>query len=147
MWRQCTTHYSLQRRLAAENRSLEVLPDRIFVRAGNVITSAGAASGIDIALFLLSTRHGPALAAKVAELLVIYYHRASDEPQLSPWIAHKAHAHPRIQAAQELVSRNLQREWTVAGLARDLNVSERHLARLFKAHARVSPGAYIRSIR
>ena len=145
--RECTTHFSLQRRLAGENPSLTVLPNRLFVRDGNVITSAGAASGIDIALFLLSRLHGAALAAKVAELLVIYFHREADDPQLSPWIAFRAHENPRIRTAQELVSRNPQRDWSVACLARELHVGERHLARLFKAHAGTSPGTYIRSLR
>jgi transcriptional regulator GlxA family with amidase domain len=124
-----------------------VLPNRLFVRDGNVITSAGAASGIDIALFLLSRLHGPALAAQVAELLVIYFHREADDPQLSPWIAFRAHENPRIRTAQDLVSRNPQRDWSVARLARELHVGERHLARLFRAHAGTSPGTYIRSLR
>jgi transcriptional regulator GlxA family with amidase domain len=145
--RQCTTHFSLQQRLARESPSLNVLPDRLFVRDGNIITSAGAASGIDIALDLLSRLHGPALAAKVAELLVIYFHRDAEDPQVSPWIANRAHEDPRIRAAQELVSRNLQHAWTVSGLAREIHVGERHLARLFRMHARVSPSTYIRSIR
>jgi transcriptional regulator GlxA family with amidase domain len=145
--RECTTHFSLQGRLASEDPSLTVLPNRLFVRDGNVITSAGAASGIDIALYLLSRWHGPALAAKVAELLVIYFHRESDDPQLSPWIAFRAHENPRIRAAQELVSRNPEREWSVARLARELHVGERHLARLFRAHAGTSPSTYIRSLR
>jgi transcriptional regulator GlxA family with amidase domain len=143
----CTTHFSLQDRLAGIDRSLRVLPNRLFVRDGNIITSAGAASGIDIALSLLSRLHGPALAAKVAELLVIYFHRDADDPQRSPWIAFRTHQDPRIQAAQDLVSKNPQRDWTVASLARQLHVGERHLARLFRTHAGVSPSAYIRSLR
>ncbi len=145
--RDCTTHFSLQQRLAKESRTLRVLPNRIFVVDGPIITSAGAASGIDIALYLLSHIQSPALAAKVAELLIIYYYRAAEDPQLSPWVAFRTHEDPRIRAAQELVSRNLQREWTVSSLARNLHVSERHLARLFRTHARVSPRSYIRSIR
>jgi putative intracellular protease/amidase len=94
--RQCTTHFSLQQRLARETPSLTVLPDRLFVRDGNVITSAGTASGIDIALDLLSRLHGPALAAKVAELLVTYFHRDAEDPQLSPWIANRAHEDRRL---------------------------------------------------
>ncbi len=145
--RECTTHFSLQQRLASENPSLRVLPNRIFVRDGNVITSAGAASGIDIALFLLARLHGPALAAKVAELLVIYFHRDADDPQHSPWISFRGHENPRIRAAQELISKNPQRDWTVSHLASELHVGERHLARLFRIHAGVSPSEYIRSLR
>jgi transcriptional regulator GlxA family with amidase domain len=145
--RDCTTHFSLQDRLARLDPALRVMPNRLFVRDGNIITSAGAASGIDIALFLLSRLHGPALAAKVAELLVIYFHRDADDPQLSPWIAFRAHEDPRIRAAQALVAKNPQRDWTVARLARELHVGERHLARLFRAHAGISPSAYIRSLR
>lgn len=145
--RECTTHFSLQDRLAHMDPSLRILPDRLFVRDGNIITSAGAASGIDIALDLLSRLHGPALAAKVAELLVIYFHREADDPQRSPWIAFRGHEDPRIGAAQALISRNPQRDWTVASLARELHVGERHLARLFRTHAGISPSAYIRSLR
>jgi transcriptional regulator GlxA family with amidase domain len=145
--RECTTHFSLQDRLVQVDPSLRVLPDRLFVRDGNIITSAGAASGIDIALDLLSRLHGPALAAKVAELLVIYFHREADDPQRSPWIAFRGHEDPRIGAAQALISRNPQRDWTVASLARELHVGERHLARLFRTHAGISPSAYIRSLR
>jgi len=145
--RECTTHFSLQDRLVQVDPSLRVLPDRLFVRDGNIITSAGAASGIDIALDLLSRLHGPALAAKVAELLVIYFHREADDPQRSPWIAFRGHEDPRISAAQALISRNPQRDWTVASLARELHVGERHLARLFRTHAGISPSAYIRSLR
>jgi transcriptional regulator GlxA family with amidase domain len=145
--RECTTHFSLQDRLARIDPSLRVLPDRLFVRDGNIVTSAGAASGIDIALDLLSRLQGPALAAKVAELLVIYFHRDADDPQHSPWIAFRGHDDPRIRAAQDLVSTNPQRDWTVGSLARELHVGERHLARLFRAHAGISPSAYIRSLR
>jgi len=45
--RDCTTHFSLQERLARIDPSLRVLPNRLFVSDGNIITSAGAASGID----------------------------------------------------------------------------------------------------
>ena len=89
----------------------------------------------------------PALAARVAELLVIYSHREADDPQRSPWIAFRGHEDPRIGAAQALISRNPQRDWTVASLARELHVGERHLARLFRTHAGISPSAYIRSLR
>jgi transcriptional regulator GlxA family with amidase domain len=143
----CTTHHSLTRRLAAEYPRLRVVENRIFVRDRNVLTSAGVTAGVDLALHLVSEAAGPLTAVEVARLLVLYFRRAADDPQLSAWLLHRNHIDPRVHGAQDLVVRDPARPWTIPDLAREVHTSPRHLARLFQAYAGISPLSYVRKIR
>ena len=145
--RTCTTHHSLTDRLAHEHPELNVLQNRIFVRDGNVFTSAGATTGIDLALQVISLDEGPELALEVARGLVIYFRRSGADPQLSPWLLYRNHIHTAVHRAQDAVIRDPARSWTVYELADVACTSPRHLARLFQAYTGVSPLSYVRQIR
>jgi transcriptional regulator GlxA family with amidase domain len=73
--RRCTTHWKRTAELQERCRSAQVLIDRLFVEDGPVISSAGIASGIDLALALIERHHGALLAAKVAREMVVYLRR------------------------------------------------------------------------
>ena len=79
--RRCTTHHALVDELARRYPAARVQHDVLYVVDGRVVTSAGIASGIDLALHLVATRHGAALAAKVAREMVVYARRNGGEPQ------------------------------------------------------------------
>jgi transcriptional regulator GlxA family with amidase domain len=143
----CTTHHSLTRRLAREYPRLRVEENRIFVRDRNVLTSAGVTAGVDLALHLVAEAAGPRVAVEVARLLVLYFRRGADDPQLSAWLLHRNHVDPRVHAAQDLVLRDPTRRWTTPDLARCVHTSARHLVRLFQGFAGISPHAYVRKLR
>jgi transcriptional regulator GlxA family with amidase domain len=143
----CTTHHSLTERLATEYPRLRVAENRIFVRDRNVLTSAGVTAGVDLALHLVSELAGPLVAVEVARLLVLYFRRGADDPQLSAWLLHRNHIDPRVHGAQDLVVREPARAWTIPELARHVHTSPRHLARLFRSYAGISPLSYVRKIR
>jgi len=145
--RSCTTHHSLTARLTREFPRVKVLENRIFVRDGNVFTSAGVTAGVDLALHLISDLAGPQVAVEVARLLVLYFRRAGADPQLSPWLCHRNHIDPRVHGAQDLVVRDPAHDWTVGELADRSHTSPRNLGRLFQQHAGISPQAYVRKIR
>jgi len=145
--RSCTTHHSLTGRLAREYHRVKVLENRIFVRDGNVFTSAGVTAGVDLALHLISDLAGPQVAVEVARLLVLYFRRSGADPQLSPWLSHRNHIDPRVHGAQDLVVRDPAHGWTVGELAGRSHTSPRNLGRLFQQHAGISPQAYVRKIR
>jgi transcriptional regulator GlxA family with amidase domain len=145
--RACTTHHTLTARLARDFPGVKVLENRIFVRDGNVFTSAGVTAGVDLALHLISELAGPRTAVEVARLLVLYFRRAGADPQLSPWLCHRNHIDLRVHEAQDLVVRDPAHAWTVQELARRARTSPRHLGRLFRQHAGISPQAYVRKIR
>lgn len=145
--RSCTTHHSLTGRLAREFPLVKVLENRIFVRDGNVFTSAGVTAGVDLALHLISDLAGAQVAVAVARLLVLYFRRSGTDPQLSPWLCHRNHIDPRVHSAQDLVVRDPAHDWTVTELAARAHTSPRNLGRLFQQHAGISPQAFVRKIR
>ena len=73
--RKATTHWAGCRQLAQAYPSVQVEPDRIFVRDGRVMTSAGVTAGIDLALALVEQDFGPAVARTVARWLVVFLRR------------------------------------------------------------------------
>ena len=143
----CTTHHSLVQRLARDFPRVKVLENRIFVRDGNVFTSAGVTAGVDLALHLISELAGAQVAVAVARLLVLYFRRSGADPQLSPWLCHRNHIDGRVHSAQDLVLRDPAHGWTVDELADRAHTSPRNLGRLFRRHAGISPQAYVRKIR
>ena len=145
--RTCTTHHLLTERLAREFPEVKVIDNRIFVRDGQVFTSAGATTGVDLALHLISIDEGPELALEVARKLVVYFRRSGADPQLSPWLLHRNHIHTAIHRVQDAVIRNPALNWTLHDMAKVACTSPRHLARLFQAYAEVSPLTYVRQIR
>jgi transcriptional regulator GlxA family with amidase domain len=145
--RTCTTHHSLTDRLASDFPEVRVLHNRVFVRDGNVFTSAGATTGVDLALHIISLDEGPELALEVARKLVIYFRRSGTDPQLSPWLLYRNHIHMAVHRAQDAVIRDPAKSWTVNNLAQVACTSSRHLARLFQTYTGVSPLSYVRQIR
>lgn len=145
--RHCTTHHTLIADLQALAPRAQVASDRIFVDDGEVLTSAGITTGIDLALYLIEQEAGAELAARVARRLVMYQRRGTHDPQVSPWLAHRNHMHPAVHRAQDAVSREPQRNWTLAELADVACVSPRHLTRLFAQHAGISVVVYQQQLR
>src|SRR6202008_3682075 len=84
--RECTTHHDLVGQLAKLEPSATVHANRIFVEDGQVMTSAGGTSGVDLALHIIAQQLGPKIAVAVARDLVIYMRRTTADPQLSAWV-------------------------------------------------------------
>ena len=93
--RRCTTHHDVQEELARRYPKATVVRDVLYVMDNRVATSAGIASGIDLALHLIATRHGPGAAARIAREMVVYARRNGDEPQASAMLRHRSHLSDR----------------------------------------------------
>ena len=145
--RRATTHHLHLDELKATEPRCEVLPHRLFVNDGPVWTSAGVTTGIDLMLHRLSQVAGPALAAEVAQHLVLALRRGPDDPELSPFLRHRDHRHAALHRVQDAVQRDPRQDWDLSSMAAVACTSPRHLARLFEAHAGVSPLRYLRQIR
>ena len=145
--RQCTTHHSYTARLSRQFPKARIVENRVFVKDGNIYTSAGISAGVDLALHLLSELAGPRIAVEVAKFLVVYIRRTGTDPQLSPWVAHRNHLHSKVHQIQDLVIRDPCAGWTVAELARTIHTSPRNLTRLFNTHVGIPPLTYLRKIR
>ena len=145
--RRCTTHHELIDALRALAPQAQVIDNRVFVVDGPVASSAGITAGIDIALHLIAGECGEALAASVAEDMVVYLRRSPRDPELSPFHMHRRHLHATVHRVQDAIVTWPERDWDMAALAAIGNTTERHLLRLFVEHACVSPLNYLRSIR
>jgi len=145
--RQVTTHHEHLDVLARLAPQAQVCANRVFVVDGPVWSSAGITAGIDLALHCIGDVCGDAVAAAVAETMVVFQRRGADDPQRSPMLDGRNHLHPAVHRVQNAVCAHPGRAWDVPALAEVAHVTPRHLARLFKDHAGVSPRDYVERIR
>jgi len=145
--RRCTTHHELLPMLRVLAPRAQVVDNRVFVVDGPLASSAGITAGIDVALHLIAGECGEALAASVAEDMVVYLRRSARDTELSPFHMHRRHLHPIVHRVQDAIVAEPQRDWDMASLARVGHAAERHLLRLFIDHAGISPLHYLRMIR
>jgi transcriptional regulator GlxA family with amidase domain len=145
--RRCTTHHDVQDELAARYPTATVVRDVLFTTDDRVVTSAGIASGIDLALHLLATRHGPAMAARVARQMVVYARRNGDEPQESAMLRHRGHLSNVVHRVQDAIDEGFGKPLPLARLASTAGVSERTLTRLFQRGTGTTPLRYQQSLR
>jgi transcriptional regulator GlxA family with amidase domain len=136
--RQCTTHWSRVEDLKRRFPSARVLDNRLFVQDGPVTTSAGIASGIDMALALLERRFGPVLVATVAREMVVYLRRDSSHRQQSVYLEYRTHLHPGVHRVQDWLTAHPAERTTLSDLARRASLSPRHLTRMFRQATGVS---------
>ena len=145
--RRCTTHHELLLMLRALAPQAQVVENRVFVVDGPIASSAGITAGIDVALHLIAEECGEALAASVAEDMVVYLRRSPRDTELSPFHMHRRHLHPTVHRVQDAIVSEPQRAWDMVSLAHVGQATQRHLLRLFIDHAGISPLHYLRLIR
>ena len=136
--RRCTTHWSRTKELARRFRKARVLEDRLFVTDGNITTSAGIASGIDMALALIEQTDGPLVAAEVAREMVVYLRRDGSQEQESVYLDFRTHLHPGVHRVQDWIVRNPARHATLFDLADIAGMSSRSLTRTFRRATGIS---------
>lgn len=145
--RRATTHHQHLEELQAVAPSCQVVNNRVFVEDGPVSSSAGVTTGVDLILHRIGQVCGPALAAQVAQTMVVAMRRGPQDPELSPFLAYRNHLHPALHRVQDAISHAPSQEWNLTSMADIAHTSPRHLTRLFVEHASVAPLAYLRQIR
>ena len=145
--RRCTTHHGVQDQLARRYPKATVVRDVLFTVDDRIVTSAGIASGIDLALHLVAGRHGPAVAARVARVMVVYARRNGDEQQASAMLRHRSHLNDVVHRVQDLIDTEYATALPLAELAHHAGVSERTLTRLFTRATGMTPLRYQQTLR
>lgn len=143
----CTTHHEVIDRLKAAAPQARVQENRVFVGHDNIWTSAGITAGIDLALHLINQLCDTPTALAVAREMVVWFRRAGDDPQLSPWLRYRNHLHPAVHRAQDAMIAHPEHSWSLTELAAREHVSSRHLARLFRQHLGISVREYHEQLR
>lgn len=144
--RRATTHWMLARDLQQRFPSVTVEDDRIFIIDGNIWTSAGMSAGIDLALAMVEKDHGPDVARRVAQQLVVYHRRVGGQSQFSALLELEPKS-DRIQSALSYARSHLQSELSVEELAAVANLSPRQFSRSFRAETGQSPAKAIEHLR
>lgn len=145
--RRCTTHHGLQDELARRYPAATVVRDVLYVVDGRVATSAGIASGIDLALHLAATRHGPGDAARVAREMVVYARRNGDEHQASAMLRHRSHVDETVHRVQDLIDTRFASRLPLAELALAAGCSQRTMTRQFGHATGLTPLRYQQLLR
>jgi AraC family transcriptional activator FtrA len=131
------THWMHAERLARSYPAVRVEPDVLYLDDGDILTSAGTASGIDLCLHIVRTDYGTAVANDLARRLVTAPHRPGGQAQFIPGPAPR-HDEPLGNLLAWVIA-HLDQPLTVADLARRVNMRSRNLARHFAAATGTTP--------
>lgn len=144
--KRATTHWQRTRQFLSTYPKVKLEPDRIFVRDGNIWSSAGITAGIDLALALVAEDFGEEIAQKTARQLVLYHRRSGGQSQFSSLLELKAPTGrfaPLLTWARE----HLDEKLTVDDLADRAGMSARHFTRAFIAETGTTPSKAIERLR
>lgn len=145
--RRATTHWTVCELLAASFPDITVAPDPIYVRDGDVYTSAGVTAGMDLALALVEDDLGRDVALGVARHLVLFLRRPANQSQFSAQLAAQMAERDGLRDAQRHVADHPEADCSVAALARIAAMSERHFARCFTEEVGVTPARFVERVR
>jgi transcriptional regulator GlxA family with amidase domain len=145
--RRATTHWSACDLLADAFPAVQVDPDPIFVRDGDVWTSAGVTAGMDLALALVEADHDRDLALAIARQLVLFLRRPGNQSQFSAQLGAQMAERDGLRDAQRHVAERPDADCSVGALARIALMSERHFTRCFTAEVGVTPARYVERVR
>lgn len=145
--RRATTHWMYAEQLARNYPDVLVDPDPIYVRDGNIATSGGVTSALDLTLAFIEEDHGVALARGVALGAVAYLQRPGGQTQMSMFVTPRTTDDRVVRRATDHIASHLGDDLGTGALARFAGVSERHLSRLFLTHVHETPAHYVRRVR
>jgi transcriptional regulator GlxA family with amidase domain len=145
--RRATTHWANCARLAERYPDVTVMPEPIFVRDGNVATSAGVTAGIDLALTLVEDDHGREVALRVARQLVVFLRRPGNQTQFSAQLRAQVAQREPLREVQRWIAEHPGDDLSVDALAGRARLSPRQFARAFTAETGTPPGRYVDRVR
>ncbi|HEX7120052.1 MAG TPA: GlxA family transcriptional regulator [Longimicrobiales bacterium] len=145
--RRCTTHWLHVEALRRRHPGARVLDDRLFVEDAGVTTSAGIASGIDMALWWVEREHGPLVAARTARRLVVYLRRDGGQAQRSVYLDYRTHLDPGVHRVQDRIVSHPAESVSLRALARVAGMSTRSLTRAFRRATGLSVGEFAARVR
>lgn len=145
--RRATTHWHACAALQRAYPQIKVETDPIFVRDGNIYTSAGITAGIDLALGLIAEDLGSKAALETARSLVLFVRRPGGQSQFSATLAGQPAERDGIYDIQHWIAEHLDADLSVPALAARTCMSPRHFARVFARETGVTPAEYVSEVR
>jgi transcriptional regulator GlxA family with amidase domain len=138
--RRATTHWQFAARLAAKYPLVTVDPDVLYVEDGPILTSAGAAAGIDACLHLVRARYGAATANALARRMVVPAYREGGQAQ---YVDLPVPSTPGLAGLLDWMRAHLDEPLTVTDLAARAHLAPRTFARRFKETTGATPHRWL----
>jgi transcriptional regulator GlxA family with amidase domain len=145
--RRATTHWAACEELQRRYPEVEVDPTPIFVRDGDVWTSAGVTTGLDLSLAMVEEDLGPEVARQIARALVVFLQRPGGQAQFSSHLAGPPAERRPLRELQAWMADNLEADLRVEALAERASMSPRNFARAFRREIGLTPAAYVEALR
>ena len=145
--RRATTHWRFGREMASRFPAVKVEHDPLWVKDGNIYTSAGISAGIDLALAWVEEDCGAALAHEAARELVLFLRRPGGQPQVSVSLASQASEMASIRELQIWIAEHVGARLTVEDLAVRMAMSVRTFERVFTREVGTTPSHYVTQAR
>lgn len=145
--RRATTHWSVCDELARRYPTVEVDPDPIYVRDGDVWTSAGVTAGMDLALAIVEEELGREVALTIARRLVLFLHRPGNQSQFSAPLSVQSADRRALRDVQHHIVAHLGDDLSVDALAAHAAMSPRHFARCFRDETGATPARFVEAAR
>ena len=145
--RKATSHWRFGKELAKRYPRVQVESQPIWVKDGNIYTSAGVSAGIDLALAWVEEDCGSALAHEVAREFVLFLRRPGGQQQLSVSLARQASNMKNIQELQVWIADHVDANLSVQELADRVAMSVRNFERVFTRETGCTPARYVAQTR
>jgi transcriptional regulator GlxA family with amidase domain len=145
--KRATTHWKSADDLARLFPDTAVEPDAIYVRDGNVWTSAGVTAGMDLALALVREDFGDDVALAVARRHVVFLMRPGGQSQFSAHLSAEAHTDSKLAKLLRWIPDHVGDPLDIPALARKANMSERNFARVFREETGKTPAHFVECAR
>ena len=142
-----TTHWAALSALTQTRPAIDVASDALYIRDGRVWTSAGVATGIDMALAIVEEDHGISVMGEVAKQLVVYARRPGGQSQYSNVLDVQIEAGDELRDLTAWIDAHIDRPLRVADLARQTGMTERTFYRRFLQEVGRTPARYIEETR
>lgn len=145
--KRATTHWWWCPTMAQKYPKVAVEPDAIYIQDGNIWTSAGVTTGMDLALAIVEDDWGHDIALQVARYNVIYMVRPGGQSQFSSQLIAQKAKDPSITRVLDYILQNLHEPLNVTSLASYALMSERSFTRKFNQEIGMTPANYVEAAR
>lgn len=142
-----TTHWEYCDRLQQDYPAVKVDNTPFFVKDGNMYTSGGMTSGMDLALAMVEEDLGRDIAVTVARKLVLHLRRPGTQTQFGQLLPPLELTSPLVKQLHPWILQHLQQPLTVDDLAAQAHMSVRNFSRVFMKETSLTPAKYLEKMR
>ena len=145
--RSATTHWMDCDELGRRFPTVDVQRDPIYVRDGNVYTSAGSTAALDLVLALVEEDVGRRVALQVAQRMVFFLKRPGGQAQFSAQLSTQMAEREPLRDLQVWILEHPGADLSVDAMARRASMSPRNFFRIFVREIGMTPGRFVERVR